>query len=224
MPLSATAEASVGGDFYEALVTPWGARFVVGDMRGKGLEAVRLASVLLGEFRSRAVTEADLADVVSRVDAAARDAGAVEDFATAIFAQATGDGLTAVRCGHPQPLWSHSDGHVTQLDLPGTLPLGLGACGTVATPVPLQKGQRILLYSDGAIETRDACGRYFDLAASFQRALPLDADAAVQQVLDDLGRHAGGVIGDDVVLVLAEPCHPGAPDTQLPQLKEDSWP
>lgn len=220
--VSATAEASVGGDFYEAVVTPWGARLVVGDVRGKGLEAVRLASVLLGEFRSRAPTEADFADVVSRVDAAVHSGP--EDFATAIFAQATGDGLTIVRCGHPQPLRSDGSGHVIELDVPGTFPLGLGACGVAATPVSLKGDQRLLLYSDGAIETRDGGGRYFDLAASFQRALPLDADTAVQQILDDLGRHAGGVIGDDVVLVLAEPCHPGAPDTRLPQLKEDSWP
>ncbi|MGI8776180.1 MAG: PP2C family protein-serine/threonine phosphatase [Acidimicrobiales bacterium] len=222
--VSATAEASVDGDFYEAVVTPWGARLVVGDVRGKGLEAVRLASALLGEFRSRAATEADFADVVSRLDAAASVAGGPEDFATAILAQTTDEGLTVVRCGHPQPLRADSSGHVIELDIPGTLPLGLGACSAVAAPVALKGDQRLLLDSDGAIETRDAGGRYFNLAASLQRARPLDADAAVQQILDDLGRHAGGVIGDDVVLVLAEPWRPGASDTRPQQLKEDSWP
>ena len=43
---SASAEASIGGNFYEALETPHGVRLLVGDVRGKGLDAVRLAEVV----------------------------------------------------------------------------------------------------------------------------------------------------------------------------------
>ncbi|MDQ3640139.1 MAG: SpoIIE family protein phosphatase, partial [Actinomycetota bacterium] len=68
--LSASAESQIGGDFYDALETPWGVRLMVGDVRGKGLEAVRLASALLGEFRSRANSEPELTAVVKTVDAA----------------------------------------------------------------------------------------------------------------------------------------------------------
>src|SRR5437773_1767485 len=60
---SASAEASVGGDFYEALETPYGVRLLVGDVRGKGLDAVRLAGVVLGSFRDAAQDRPDLTQV-----------------------------------------------------------------------------------------------------------------------------------------------------------------
>src|SRR5215212_4141793 len=42
--LSAAEEALIGGDFYDAAFTPHGLRLIVGDVRGKGLPAVQLAS------------------------------------------------------------------------------------------------------------------------------------------------------------------------------------
>ena len=39
--LSATREALVGGDLYEVAESPYGVRVIVGDVRGKGLEAVQ---------------------------------------------------------------------------------------------------------------------------------------------------------------------------------------
>ncbi|MDQ3880563.1 MAG: serine/threonine-protein phosphatase, partial [Chloroflexota bacterium] len=212
--VSATAEARVGGDFYEAIPTPWGVRLVVGDVRGKGLEAVRLASTVLGEFRSRAATEPDLASVVARVDAAAVAASDGEDFATAIFAEITGPIFRLVRCGHPQPMCVGADGLVVELDIPGSLPLGLGGDGSVATTVVVDEEQRLLLYSDGAIETRSDDGSNFDLSASLHRASRLDPDAVLQQVLDDLRDHAGGVIDDDVVLLMAKCAGPAVPVLQ----------
>jgi sigma-B regulation protein RsbU (phosphoserine phosphatase) len=50
---SAAEQAAVGGDLYEVLDSPWGVRLLVGDVRGKGLDAVRLANRVLGCFRAR---------------------------------------------------------------------------------------------------------------------------------------------------------------------------
>src|SRR5579884_800079 len=57
---SATHGAQVGGDVYEALATPYGIRVFVGDVRGKGLPAVQLASTVLGAFREWAFHVRDL--------------------------------------------------------------------------------------------------------------------------------------------------------------------
>jgi hypothetical protein len=51
---SAAEQAAVGGDLYEVLDSPWGVRLLVGDVRGKGLDAVRLANRVLGCFRALA--------------------------------------------------------------------------------------------------------------------------------------------------------------------------
>src|SRR5512132_3064105 len=52
--LSATEDALVGGDFYEVAVTRHGLRVLVGDVKGKGLEAVQLAALVLTGFRAAA--------------------------------------------------------------------------------------------------------------------------------------------------------------------------
>ena len=54
--LSAAEDSVVGGDFYDVAVTPYGVRLVVGDVKGKGLEAVQLAATVLGSFRQAAFT------------------------------------------------------------------------------------------------------------------------------------------------------------------------
>lgn len=72
--VSATQEAMVGGDLYEVVATPYGVRLIVGDVRGKGLEAVQMAATAVGGFRQSAYRQpsltlvaADLDDVVRAV-------------------------------------------------------------------------------------------------------------------------------------------------------------
>ena len=203
--ISASAEAQIGGDFYEAVDTKWGVRIMVGDVRGKGLEAVRLAAVLVGEFRSRAVSEPDLTAVAVMVDAAGSRLGdhADEDFATAILVQIDGEVAAIVRCGHPLPFLADGP-DVQPITTHPSLPLCLGTEG-IAEEVRLGIGARILLYSDGAVESRSADGAWFDLEGSFGRHLSAAEPAMVLDgILADLRRHCDGRIGDDVVLVLAE--------------------
>ncbi len=203
--ISASAEAQIGGDFYDAVNTQWGARIMVGDVRGKGLDAVRLASVLVGEFRSRAVSEPDLAAVAARVDAAGSRPGdhTDEDFATAVFVQIDREVATVVRCGHPLPLLAEGP-DVHAITTRPSLPLCLGT-EAIGERVRLGAGARMLLYSDGAVESRSCDGAWFDLQASFGRHVYADELAAVLDgVLADLERHCDGRVDDDVVLVLVE--------------------
>lgn len=179
-------------------------RLVVGDVRGKGLEAVRLASVLLGEFRSRVATESDLGALVRLVDAAgARHVDASgEDFATAVFVEFAPGSVTMVRCGHPLPLVV-AGGAVTPIQAVGSLPLCMNGTPVVeATFLPA--GARMLLFSDGAFEGRDRQGDQFDLAASLARHAQTAPTVVLDGILADLEHHCARGIDDDVVLVLVE--------------------
>ncbi len=85
-----------------------------------------------------------------------------------------------------------------------SLPLCLGT-QAVCDVVPVPPGARILLYSDGALEARDAGGEYFDLASSFtEHAGAPELAMVLDGILADLYRHSGGGTGDDVVLLLVE--------------------
>src|SRR5437763_15382154 len=50
----AASDAVVGGDLYGFVVTSHGLRILVGDVRGKGLDAVRMSAQVLATFRERA--------------------------------------------------------------------------------------------------------------------------------------------------------------------------
>ncbi|MFI7246240.1 PP2C family protein-serine/threonine phosphatase [Streptomyces qinglanensis] len=91
---AAQAEARIGGDFYAAEETPYGVRLLLGDVRGKGLDAVASVVLLVGVFREAAEQEATLPGVAARLDRALqRDAhrlqGAarLEDFSTAVLVE-----------------------------------------------------------------------------------------------------------------------------------------
>jgi serine phosphatase RsbU (regulator of sigma subunit) len=204
--VSATAEAKVGGDFYEVVQSRWGHRVLVGDVRGKGLDAVRMASQLVAEFRSRALADQEFQAVVTSVERVAAIAADEEDFATALFLEIGSGRVRGVRCGHPLPIILTAGG-AREADMPGTLPLGLGA-EPVVVELVMPSGARLLLFSDGAVETKDAAGHDFDLLSESGKVATLAREDIVETILRDLRRHAGGVLADDVVLVVLEPLTP----------------
>ena len=64
---SATRDASVGGDLYEIIPTGHGIRVIIGDVRGKGLDAVLLARQVLSAFRRSAMAMPVLEHVAAEV-------------------------------------------------------------------------------------------------------------------------------------------------------------
>src|SRR5216683_252332 len=113
--LAAAAEARVGGDLYEVTRTQFGIRLIVGDVRGKGLDAVEIAADVLGVFREVAHEVYTLAEAARRLDAslARRSASGPadgsrphEEFVTAVLAEIDpcAGTLTVYNCGHPAPI------------------------------------------------------------------------------------------------------------------------
>ena len=103
--LSASAEARVGGDVLE-VVAGAHPRWLVGDTRGKGLPAVRLASTAATSFRDACAQPGlPLVEVARAVDLSVTRAAGEEDFVTAVFAELDPRGwVQLVVCGHPPPL------------------------------------------------------------------------------------------------------------------------
>lgn len=208
--ISATAAADIGGDLYEALDTPYGVRMIIGDVRGKGLDAVRTASIVLGSYRHVAFERADLRAIVADLDRAVARSVGDEDFVTACLVEERGGTLTIVNCGHPAPILIRR-GEVITLDPPSPAP-PLGFMPVVRSRVErLEPGDRLLLLTDGLAEARRD-GEFFPIT---ERAWKLlghgtvgDGLASVESALLEWVHNR---LDDDIALILMEYAGPSQP-------------
>jgi phosphoserine phosphatase RsbU/P len=203
--LSATQDALVGGDFYELAATRYGLRVLVGDVKGKGLEAVQLAALVLASFRA-AATDPSLVGLAAELDRSIRPRVGEEDFITAVLAQFGRRGeLHLVNCGHPPPLRFRAGAVELLASAEPTTPLGLDAAPTVQR-FTLAASDRVLLYTDGLVEARAPDGRPFALDGQVQAVVAASSlGAALDGLVGRLLEHAGGRLDDDLALVLAQP-------------------
>ncbi len=204
--LSATEDALVGGDFYEVAVTRHGLRVLVGDVKGKGLEAVQLAAQVLASFRTAAAAHPSLVELAAELDRSIRPRVGEEDFVTAVLVQFGRQGeLQLVNCGHPPPLRFRSGAAELLASAEPTTPLGLDPAPTVQR-FTLAATDRLLLYTDGLMEARAPDGRQFGLDGQVEAVVAASSlGAALDGLVARLLDHAGGRLDDDLALVLAQP-------------------
>ncbi len=226
--LAAAEEARIGGDFYAAVDTPHGVRLLIGDVRGKGLSAVGVASAVTNSFREAAYDESDLTRLARRLDLSmgrygesltALDAG--EGFATAVLAEFPrgGDRVALVNCGHPSPLLLRR-GTARSLDPdrpspPLNMATLMGAGYTLDT-VSLRPGDRLLFYTDGVTETRDREGRFFPLPEWAAGQEEVSGRRLLTLLHERLLAFSGGGLDDDIAAVVVR-CEEGPVSGATPE-------
>jgi serine phosphatase RsbU (regulator of sigma subunit)/PAS domain-containing protein len=164
--MGATEGLDVGGDFYDVYPIPGGWGLAIGDVTGKGEEAVALTAAARYAIRVIAHWEADPIQVLRRANEVLLSAEGSGRFVTAKTARlAWRDGLLHVSlgtAGHPGPAVVRADGRV-EMTGGGGLPLGLfPEAQPGLEEIDLAKGDTLFFFTDGLTETRSADMRYFE--------------------------------------------------------------
>ena len=207
----------VGGDGYDYSVDPHRAWFAVFDAMGHDLTAGLTSTLALAATRNARrsglglIAAADLADEAILGQA---DSRLPPRFATAVLAELdinTGV-LRYLNAGHPPPVLLRANKMVKTLEGPLRLPLGLAYIGKHEPRLgreQLQPGDRVLLYTDGVTEARNAdrqtfgLDRLVDLTERHQSA-GLAAPETLRRISHAVLEHQKGRLQDDATLLLLE--------------------
>jgi len=148
----------VGGDYCDLLTASEDLVFLLGDASGKGVASSLLASHLHAIFRSLFAAPLPLPQILSKANRVFCESTLSSHYATLVCGRATSTGdIEVASAGHCPLLRIHGD-DVHSLEATG-LPLGL-FCGSDFTThrLRLERGDWLLLYSDGLIEQRNSQG------------------------------------------------------------------
>ncbi|MFE0653740.1 SpoIIE family protein phosphatase [Streptomyces sp. NPDC059534] len=151
----AQASSEVGGDWYDVIPLPDDkTALVVGDVMGSGIDA----AATMGRLRTATCAFADLdlspAQVLRHLDRITE--GLEHYIATCLFAvhDPAHGRCRIANAGHLPPVLVPVDGPAELVRLSTGVPLGVGG-GTFRTArVTFRPGDRLVLYTDGLIETR----------------------------------------------------------------------
>jgi PAS domain S-box-containing protein len=146
----------VGGDFFDwQEVCPGVWSFTLGDVMGKGMAAAMLMATVRAALRSVAHNRPQEALRLAE-QALLPDLENSESFVTLVHAQLYAEArrLTFVDCGHGYAFLRHGNGAVRGLS-PRVLPLGVpGRKSYREGRVVMDKGDTLVLYSDGLVDAR----------------------------------------------------------------------
>ncbi len=155
---------SVGGDTFDYAVDAGVARFAIFDAMGHGVAASMISTLALAAYRNARREGLELAVTCKSIDEAIERNVGVEAYATAVVAELDlhSGVMTLVRAGHPDPLILRGSSVISR-SYPSSLPFGFGLHDPQVVQEQLQPGDRVLLYTDGVTEARNAAGEFFGL-------------------------------------------------------------
>lgn len=214
----AGGELAVGGDFYLVRPTPDGdTLFALGDVCGKGAEALAESSRVQHSLAALMVVEQEPARLLHLLNRALLAAGRTV-FTTLVLGALqpapVGLRLTLAGGGHPAPMVLRCGGHVEEVGVPGTVVGILPDARFGRTSLTLAPGETCLLYSDGVTEAGRRTGENEELfgparlAACLRGCVGMTAQAVATRVKDTVTDWLGRNDGDDlaVLAIRAAPC------------------
>ncbi|WP_329155223.1 serine/threonine-protein phosphatase [Streptomyces sp. NBC_01456] len=181
------------------------------DAMGHGLDAATMATVAIGAYRHARRAEVGLSEIYAFMDRAIAEQFGPDHFVTAQMMRLniTTGHLQWVNAGHPAPLLIRNGQVVRQLESPTTLPVGFGGEEPQISEQLLQRGDRVLCFTDGLIEEHEAGEEQFGEEQLIHWVNRIEhtekgVRAVVRSLSHTLKQERGGSTSDDATLFLIE--------------------
>jgi hypothetical protein len=209
----------VAGDSFDYALNDSILHVAVIDAMGHGLDAAAMATIAIGAYRHARRLFISLAEKYAFMDEAISRQFGPDHFVTAQLMHiniATGE-MELVNAGHPAPLLIRDGQVVRQLESATTLPVGFGGEVPRVREHRLQRGDRVLCYTDGIIEEHVDGGEPFGEERLIRCVNRLGEDpsegtrADLRRLSHTLKRERSGHTSDDATLFMIE-WHGGAAD------------
>ena len=183
---------------------------ILGDVSGKGVEAASMSALVKTALTAYAWEGASPARMARSLNRMLMSFSRVETFVTMFIAKLDLRHGRATYCsaGHPPTMLvkaNEADGVEAEL-----LSVQSGVVGAFSSMVyengtfSFNPGDILFMYTDGAIEARDAAGEFFGearLREVLLRAAAEGVEGLCAQVLDELDAFTGSALDDDIALV-----------------------
>ena len=197
----------VGGDYYDLLDFGGQAGICIADVSGKGMAAALLMSNLQAAVKAHAAGCASTRELCERVNRSICDSAKPGKYITFFYARldCAGRALTYTNAGHNPPLVVHADGSFLALCEGGMV---LGAVGDSAYQegrLQLAAGDRLVFFTDGITEARNASGEEFGEARILEMVREHRAAPAADlrsQLMDAVTAHCEDNFEDDATLIV----------------------
>lgn len=203
----AAEHLEIGGDFYDAFGSGGDWLLALGDVCGKGIEAAALTGRTRQSIRTAAHFDRDPAAVLGALNAVLHQPGS-DQFVTVVCARVrpAADGSADVDiavAGHPAPILLRADGAVEQTEIFGTAVNVVPEATYRTLTVRLQRGDTLLMFTDGVDEARGDDGFYG--VDRLTALLPAYAGAAPEVICEaverDVVEFVDGRPHDDIALL-----------------------
>jgi sigma-B regulation protein RsbU (phosphoserine phosphatase) len=197
---------TLSGDYCDLVSTDSGdLYFLIGDVAGKGVAASLLMNRLHAIFRSLITSQLPVNELVERANHLFADTTMRPYYATLVCGKASVHGEVEVcNAGHCPPLVLH-DGTVSPIAATG-LPVGMFCQENYETVrFNLNKGDRLLLYTDGLSEARDVANEEYGgrLHGFVSQCNDFAAAKLVNHLIEDMRQFSMGTSVNDDLTVMA---------------------
>jgi sigma-B regulation protein RsbU (phosphoserine phosphatase) len=203
---------TIGGDYIAFFPQPTdGVGVFVGDVAGHGVSAALFVAMLkfLTDYIAEEMGDSPSAYIESLNEDIQNEFPAVS--VSAVYGcfqpdnETKGASFEFAAGGHPPPIMIHASGEVSPLASPGKTALGAGsALEAEYAKVSLEKGDRVLLYSDGFSQTHSPDGAVIkpdELLELIKNCSRDDIDGTLDAIIEALNEYRGGIEPkDDIIL------------------------